>query len=318
MEIEEVYRRDLNLLVALRVLIEEGSVSRAATRLNLSQSAMSRVLARLRVLLDDPLFTRNGHRLMPTEKAQQINRQLSAPLEALKQVLSPQDFDITQYQDTFTVATTDYAMQTIMPFSLSQIQRNAPQASFEFVPLDQERLADQLNLEQVDLAIGRVPSLPAPLRHQVLGKVGVSCLVSRSHPCAQKELSLDDYLSYPHAIIAISEGVNGMLNEALAAYKKRNVVLKAYYLQAAVALFDNLPLIVTVPADLAYLLAQDYDLVVKPLPFHFAPFDYSMIWHARRDHSPAQVWLRESIEKEWGRLMARRQQLGLNETHFSK
>lgn len=135
MEIEEVYRRDLNLLVALRVLIEEGSVSRAATRLNLSQSAMSRVLARLRVLLDDPLFTRNGHRLMPTEKAQQINRQLSAPLEALKQVLSPQDFDITQYQDTFTVATTDYAMQTIMPFSLSQIQRNGSASVVRVCPI---------------------------------------------------------------------------------------------------------------------------------------------------------------------------------------
>ena len=69
MELNDIYRRDLNLLIALRVLIEEGTVSKAALRLNLSQSAMSRVLGRLRVLLDDPLFTRQGQRLLPTQKA---------------------------------------------------------------------------------------------------------------------------------------------------------------------------------------------------------------------------------------------------------
>lgn len=72
MELEDIYRRDLNLLVALRVLIEENSVSKAATRLNLSQSAMSRVLGRLRDLLGDPLFTRQGQHLIPTQKALEI------------------------------------------------------------------------------------------------------------------------------------------------------------------------------------------------------------------------------------------------------
>uniref|UniRef100_UPI001889E772 helix-turn-helix domain-containing protein n=1 Tax=Vibrio anguillarum TaxID=55601 RepID=UPI001889E772 len=68
MELEDIYRRDLNLLIALRVLIEESSVSKAAQRLNLSQSAMSRVLGRLRDLLNDPLFTRQGQHLIATEK----------------------------------------------------------------------------------------------------------------------------------------------------------------------------------------------------------------------------------------------------------
>ena len=116
MELEEIYRRDLNLLVALRVLIEEGSVSRAADRLNLSQSAMSRVLGRLRDLLDDPLFTRQGQRLLPTEKALETNRALGEPLESLRQLLSEQEFEPKSCDQTFTIATTDYAMQTILPF----------------------------------------------------------------------------------------------------------------------------------------------------------------------------------------------------------
>ncbi len=93
MELEDVYRRDLNLLIALRVLVEECSVSRAAERLNLSQSAMSRVLGRLRDLLSDPLFTRQGQHLIPTEKALAINLALGEPLESLRQVLSPTDFN---------------------------------------------------------------------------------------------------------------------------------------------------------------------------------------------------------------------------------
>ena len=93
MELEDIYRRDLNLLVALKVLIEEGSVSQAALRLNLSQSATSRVLGRLRELLNDPLFTRQGQHLIPTKKALEISQRIDQPLESFRQLLSPSDFD---------------------------------------------------------------------------------------------------------------------------------------------------------------------------------------------------------------------------------
>ncbi len=133
MELEDVYRRDLNLLIALRVLVEECSVSRAAERLNLSQSAMSRVLGRLRSLLADPLFTRQGQSLIPTERALAINLALGEPLESLRQVLSPLDFNPTSCDHTFTIATTDYAMQTILPFALPRIYKEAPNVAFEFL-----------------------------------------------------------------------------------------------------------------------------------------------------------------------------------------
>jgi DNA-binding transcriptional LysR family regulator len=151
-ELEEIYRRDLNLLVALRVLIEESSVSKAALRLNLSQSAMSRVLGRLRDLLDDPLFTRQGQHLIPTQKALEIDRALGEPLESLRQLLSPSEFDPHLCTQTFTIATTDYAMQTILPFALPRIYQEAPNVSFNFLPLQHERLAEQLIYEGADLA----------------------------------------------------------------------------------------------------------------------------------------------------------------------
>ncbi|KOO04920.1 LysR family transcriptional regulator [Vibrio nereis] len=313
MELEEIYRRDLNLFVALRVLIEECSVSKAAHRLNLSQSAMSRVLGRLREMLGDPLFTREGLHLIPTEKALEIDRSLGEPLESLRQILSPIDFAPQSCEQTFTIATTDYAMQTILPFALPRIYQEAPKVSFNFLPLQHDRLADQLTYEGADLAICRPIGPVEPLRSEVLGRVGVLCLLSKQHPLAQAEMNLSDYLTYPHAMIAISDGVKALIEQALVGQPKRKMVLRAYHLEAALAIVDAMPLIITVPADLAYLVAERYDLVVKPLPFQFTPFDYSMIWHPRCEHSPAQEWLRGIVKEECGRLIAKRiEDMGLN------
>jgi len=312
-ELEEVYRRDLNLLVALRVLIEEGSVSKAAERLSLSQSAMSRVLGRLRLLLDDPLFTRQGQHLLPTVKALELNASLNEPLESLRWLLSAKEFEPQACEQTFTIATTDYAMQTILPFALPRIYHEAPKVKFEFIPLQHEQLANQLTTQGADLAICRPTGPVTPLQSEVLGRVGVLCLLSKQHPLAEQEMTLQDYLDYPHAMIAISDGVKALLDQALIDEPARNMVLRAYHLEAALAIVDTMPLIITVPADLAYLVAERYNLVVKPLPFQFTPFDYSMIWHARCEHSPAQEWLRGIVKEECGRLIAKRvEDMGLD------
>ena len=306
MELEEIYRRDLNLLVALRVLIEESSVSKAATRLNLSQSAMSRVLGRLRQLLDDPLFTRQGQSLIPTQKALETDRLLGEPLESLRQLLSPSEFIPSRCEQTFNIATTDYAMQTILPFALPRIYQEAPNVSINFLPLQHDRLSDQLTFDGVDLAICRPLAPVEPLHRETLGRVGVLCLLSKRHPLADQEMTLEDYLNYPHAMIAISDGVKALIDKALLGQPKCKMVLRAYYLEAALAIVDTLPIIITVPADLAYLVAERYDLVIKKLPFQFTPFEYSMIWHARCEHSPAQDWLRGIVREECSRLISKR------------
>ncbi|MGF1742627.1 LysR family transcriptional regulator [Vibrio profundum] len=300
MEIEEVYRRDLNLLVALRVLIEESSVSKAAARLHLTQSAMSRVLGRLRDMLDDPLFTRQGQRLIPTEKALETNRMFAEPLQVMCQMLSQQSFEPSQCDKTFVVATTDYAMKALLPHALPKIYQHAPQVAFEFIPVQHERLTEQLTHDGADLVICR-PTVPlAGLHSERLGDVGVMCLLAASHPLAEQNLTLDDYLFYPHAMIAISDGVRALIEQALSHHPARKVSLSASHLEVALALIDSIPLIITVPADLAYLVAARHNMVVKPLPFSFAPFEYSMIWHQRSEYSKSQQWLRDMVKKHCG------------------
>jgi len=306
MELEEVYRRDLNLLVALKVLIEEGSVSRSAVRLNLSQSAMSRVLGRLRELLGDPLFIRQGQHLLPTQRAIEISLALNEPLESLRCLLSPSDFEAKRCKQHFVIATTDYAMQTILPYALPRIYEEAPHISIEFPPLQHEQMLNQLTTEGCDMAICRPTREIEPLQQEKLGLVSVFCMFSKSHPLADKEITLADYLAYPHALIAISDGVKALIDDALSGYKKPKTVLRAYHLEAALAIVDKMPLIITVPADLAYLVAEQHNLIVKPLPFEFKPFEYSLIWHPRCEHSAAQRWLRNLLKEQCGRLIDKR------------
>tara|TARA_R110001583_G_scaffold7720_3_gene37861 strand:+ start:43039 stop:43977 length:939 start_codon:yes stop_codon:yes gene_type:complete len=308
MELEEIYRRDLNLLVALKVLLEEGSVSRAAVRLNLSQSAMSRVLGRLRDLFKDPLFIRKGQHLLPTERAIEICHSVNQPLESLRSLLSPTHFVPELCSQHFIIATTDYAMQTILPYALPSIYEAAPNISLEFLPVRSEQIVNQLTSEGCDMAICRPTHHIESLVQQQLGLVSVFCMLSKSHPLADKELTLTDYLSYPHALIAISDGVKALIDVALSAYQRPKTVLRAYHLEAALAIVDKMPLIITVPADLAYLVAQKHDLVVKALPFEFKPFEYSLIWHPRCEHSAAQIWLRTLLKEQCGKLIEKRVQ----------
>ncbi|WP_263082032.1 LysR family transcriptional regulator [Endozoicomonas sp. Mp262] len=306
MELEELYRRDLNLLIALRIMLEEGSVSRAAVRLNLSQSAMSRVLGRLRELLDDPLFTRQGQQLIPTERALELSRTLQSPLEAIRIALTPDNFKPDLCTQRFIIATTDYAMQTILPFALPRIYDEAPGISLEFEPLQHHQLLEQLTHGNCDMALCRPCGPVEPLNRDTLGLVSVFCLLSKNHPKAFLPLTLNDYLSYPHAMIAISDGVKALIDNALQDHPERKMVLRTYHLEAALAITDKLPLLITVPADLAYLAADKYNLVIKPLPFEFKPFDYSLIWHSRCDYSASQIWLRSLIKEECGRLIDKR------------
>ncbi|UJF19319.1 LysR family transcriptional regulator [Vibrio sp. SS-MA-C1-2] len=296
MDIEEVYRKDLNLLVALKVLLEENSVTAAAYRLNLSQSAMSRVLSRLRTLLSDPIFTRQGSQLVPTEKALLLSQQLNEPLEALRTLLTPNTFAPESCEDFFTIAASDYAIQTILPIALKEIYQQAPHISLRFIPLQQERMLEQLTHDKVDMAVCHPIGDISPLQRLSLGEVGVLCLVAKDHPLVDEPITIESYLSLPQAMIAISDGVKQQIDNHFLDQKPR-LMLRASYLEAAMALVDKMPLIITVPADLAYLYAERYQLVIKALPIDFKPFDYSLLWHPRSEHSAPHIWLRELIQK---------------------
>ncbi|GIU28909.1 LysR family transcriptional regulator [Shewanella sp. MBTL60-007] len=295
MELEEIYRQDLSLLIALQILVEERSVTQAAKRLHLSQSATSRILARLREMLDDPLFSRVGQQLVPTSFALECYQQLRQPTGQLIELLTPKAFVPEECQQQFSIAVTDYAMQALIPFILPSIYQQAPQIRLEIVPVQQKELQAQLSVKGADMAICRAIGQTGNLQQTFLGKVGVSCLLSPNHPLANSDITLEDYLHYPHATIAISDGVKALLDDAISQYPPRTELLRTPHLDTALALLSVNPLIITLPEGMAEMAAQRHKLKVKPLPFKLQSLDYNLFWHSRCDQDKAQKWLREEI-----------------------
>ncbi|QLE87347.1 LysR family transcriptional regulator [Shewanella sp. Scap07] len=295
MELEEVYRQDISLLIALQILVEERSVTQTAKRLHLSQSATSRILSRLRVMLNDPLFSRVGQQLVPTQFALDCYQQLQNPLGEIIEVLTPQAFVPQQCQQKFTIAATDFAIQALLPFVLADIYRQAPNISIEIVPVQHQTLLSQLSVQDVDVAICRAIGPTDNLHHHPLGLVGVSCLVATDHPLANACMSLSDYLHYPHVTTAISDGVKAIVDGAIEAYPPRKELLRTPYLGGALNLIELQPVIITLPQGMAQLAAEQHQLVTKPLPFAIAPLNYSLFWHSRGQLDKGQQWLRHTL-----------------------
>lgn len=295
MELEDIYRQDLSLLIALQILVEECSVTKAAKRLHLSQSATSRVLGRLREMLNDPLFTRVGQKLVPTQCALDCYSRLQQPTGQIVELLTPKAFSPSACQQKFTIAATDYAMQALIPFVLPEIYHKAPNIKLEIIPVQHKELQSQLSQQGADLAICRAISQTQQLNQRSLGKVGVSCLLSPDHPLADSPLTLADYLHFPHATIAISDGVKALVDSAIAMEPERNELLRTSHLDSALAMLKLHPLIITLPEGMAELAAAKHRLRLKPLPFEIPPLDYTLFWHSKSELDKAHCWLREEI-----------------------
>ncbi|MDO6639721.1 LysR family transcriptional regulator [Shewanella sp. 5_MG-2023] len=295
MKLEEIYRQDLSLLIALQILVEECSVTKAAKRLHLSQSATSRILSRLREMLNDPLFSRVGQQLVPTQYALDCYQQLQGPTGQLLQLLTPSEFIAKECQQKFTIATTDFAAQGLLPLVLPKLYQLAPNIGIEVIPVQHQYLQSQLSLQGADMAICRAIGQTEQLQQTRLGLVGVSCLVSNHHPVADKALSLEDYLHFPHATIAISDGVKAIVDSSIAQFPQRKELLRAPNLDSALALLELHPLIITLPEGMAEIAAAKHGLIVKPLPFAIAPLNYNLFWHARCELDKGQCWLRDKI-----------------------
>ncbi|ABV34885.1 transcriptional regulator, LysR family [Shewanella sediminis HAW-EB3] len=304
MELEDIYRQDLSLLIALQILVEECSVTRAAKRLHLSQSATSRILARLREMLNDPLFSRVGQRLVPTQFALDCYQQLQHPTGQLIEMLTPKVFVPEACKQKFTIAATDYAMQALVPFILPDIYRKAPNIQLEIIPVQHKEMQSQLSAQGADMAICRAIGQTLQLNQEFLGKVGVSCLLSPGHPLANSELTLEDYLHYPHATIAISDGVKALLDAAISGHQAPTERLRTSHLDSALALLPFHELLIILPAGMAQLAASKHRLRVKPLPFEIPALDYNLFWHSRCELDKGQQWLRKEIATATQRLLA--------------
>jgi DNA-binding transcriptional LysR family regulator len=286
---------DLNLLPALAALLEERNISRAAERIGLSQSAMSRALQRLRRVLGDDLLVRAARDYRLTPRAGLIRTQLAVLVPQLDELFSGADFDPASLRRTIRVLGSDYATAVVGPALIRHAGEQAPLATVRFSAWH-PGVFDDLALGDLDLAFfGAQP--PAPLRTEELFTDRFVCVVAVDHPLAGRaSLTLDDYLRCRHVAIDVTAGTQPAIDRVLAARgTPRDVASILPFHAVAPLALPGTRLMVTLPSLLVPSMAGGERLSVVPAPPEIETLSYRMAWHPRVDSDPGHRWLREVV-----------------------
>lgn len=288
-------RPDLNLLVTLNVLLAEGNVARAARRLRLSPSAMSRALARLRKTTGDPLLVRAGRGLVPTPRALELRERVSQLVDEANAVLRPAEkLDLRQLVRTFTLRTSDGFVENFGPALIARAGEEAPGVRLRFVQKvehDSAMLRDGI----VDLETGVVSETAGPeLRMRALFRDGFVGAVRMGHPLSKGRITPARYAAGKHVHVSRRGLEKGLADEALAPLGlEREIVTTVGGFSAALAVARASDLIATVPErHTANLRAGMHSF---PLPVPLPAITVSMLWHPRMDADPAHRWLRGCV-----------------------
>lgn len=289
---------NLNLLVNLKVLLETCNVSRAAGRLNMSQSAMSKSLAQLREMFDDTLLVRVGNRLELTPRALQLKERLNLWLADAELLLQHEEFNPARCERTLTLAVTDYVAQFILPAVLKRIFRQAPQIGIRLMNWDEHSL-EGLASGQIDLGTSSVAQPAANFYTQQIDEDTLVCVMGSQHPLTQKELTIEDYIAYPHAVVTSGGDKRRGVDRALSLLGlTRRVGLEVPFYTSALNIVAGSELLLTIPQHIAHHAAPQFGLVHSPLPFALSPFIYSLIWHERQHQDAGHRWLRRMLIDE--------------------
>ena len=290
---------DLNLFVVLDALLEEGSVSRAARKLGLSQPATSNALARLRDTLDDPLFVRRGSQMLPTPRALEIAAHVRAGLGHLDAALAPPaQFDPGVAERTFVVAANDLGSFLLLPWLMPLLAREAPRVTVRVAPYAPQRPFDAMQAGTIDLILGSPNRRPPGVESETVLEERFAVAVRDGHPRVRKRLTLKQYVELEHLLVAPLGGSRGYVDTALDALglqRKIAVFIPDFLL--APHIVARTDLVVTQARRVLEDLGAVLNLRVFDPPVPLSPFPVAIMWDERRTSEPAHRWLRSAVDR---------------------
>lgn len=291
---------DLNLLVGLDALLELQSVTAAARRLSLSQSAMSHQLRRLRVMFEDTLLVAGKGGMLVTPRAEQLRRPVRRALAELgRAIRGQQGFDPRTAQRTFVIACQDAVEVLGLPPMLDLISREAPGIQVDSRPIDPSTLAG-LQEGSVDVVVGddleeRFATRFPGLRTQVISNDEGVCLLRRGHPASAPTLTLDTFFALRHVILCppLSQ-VDSLELRARTLGVELDVAARVSHLMSAPFVVASSDLAVVVPQRTANHFCSLVPLVIARVPKELRmSCELVMSWHERFEEDPSNRWLRE-------------------------
>ncbi|MFD7311064.1 LysR family transcriptional regulator [Promicromonospora sp. NPDC059942] len=290
---------DMNLLAALDVLLEEGSVTGAADRLHLSQPAMSRTLARIRRSTGDQILVRSGRTMVPTPYALNVRDQVHQLAEQVRAVLTPHhDLELDRLATTFTYRCHDAITSALAPRLIRRVSAEAPGVRIRFLAESSTDM-DGLRTGRTDIEIGSSAGTTADMESQTVTASRFVVVMRNGHPLAGMPMTAEQYAAATHINVSrrgrFADPVDDALDELGLA---RTVIATAPTSTAALRIVQTTDSLTAVPERICQQDIDALGLATAPLPLSIPALPLTISWHTRNSGDPAHRWLRETTVSE--------------------
>src|SRR5450631_1395175 len=291
---------DLNLLVAFDALMSERSVSRAAAKLGITQSALSHALKRLRIMFGDPLMRRGPRGMEPTERAISLQQPMNGILANIHSIISTKlAFDPARTKRTFKLSMSDAMSVEALPLIVRRLRKCAPNIDLLISSSGPRDACARVANDEIELAIGVFPHKQEEFRNRELYSDTLVCVADRKHPLLKHgRMDEKSYLASPHVTVAPNLDSGVQLDDIFAAMGlARRVVATVPHYIAVPALIRGTDLIAHTRRRLVNVLRISSNLVVFriPVPIRIPELSFEQIWHPRYEGDPGHRWLRDLI-----------------------
>lgn len=307
----KLIRTDLNLLVALQILLEERNVTRAAQRLSVSQPALSKTLQKLRDSFDDELFTRTAHGLVPTPRAEELGRELPTLLETVERVLGEPDFNPATYEGCFRLLLPPLLCESLLPGLMAELNAIAPGIRVVAAEVAAD-YPEQLKKGEADFAAFVVGKADREILAEPIATIAPRCYMRLGHPLMEREMDLGEFLSYPHVRLylpRLGREETSMVDEVLGRYGVfRTIALETTQFSAAVGVLIRTDSLLVANAGFEEGGLYRERITGRELPAELRqmirntrgtgrPGRMSLLRHTRTSLSPAHQWMRALLMK---------------------
>ncbi|PCM43637.1 LysR family transcriptional regulator [Marinobacter sp. ANT_B65] len=289
-------RLDLNLLHVFDTIYREGSLTRAAKALHLTQPAVSHSLARLRDHFDDPLFTRQGNQMMPTPLARRFLESMKPGLTQIQGAVNQfHAFDPANQRKTYSLGLRDVLESTFLP---QLMQRLDPYPELEIVSkrIPRRDMETQLAAGKLDFAVDVLLPVSSQTSHELLRQDRLVVLAREGHPLASQALDMDRYLSARHILVSSRTEGPGIEDFELSRLGvQRSIRLRCQHYYAACRVVEATDLLLTMPETYARIISERASITIMKPPADLPSLDVHLYWHKAYSQEPALIWFREQL-----------------------
>jgi DNA-binding transcriptional LysR family regulator len=291
---------DLNLFVVLEAIYREGNLTRAGRQLKLTQPAMSHALKRLRELLNDPLFIREGANMVPTPFSRNMINEVRQALQILEvSLFEDRNFEPAHTRRDFQIGFWELMESTILPHLVKIMAKAAPEITMTTLRVKRREIEMELASGTLDLALDIPVTMSDRIKHQPLFSDRVVVMAREGHPILTQALDLDTYLQQDHVLVSSRRLGPSLVDAELnRSGRKRRIVLRCQHYFAACQVVSETDMLLTIPERYALMLNSGFNNRLFPFPLKsLQQLEIHMYWHESADNDPPNRWLREQIKK---------------------